>query len=79
MGQNKNDYKVEICFLSGLENDVGKGENAGCQHCHLYPPCFLYFYTPTWIDWGHIVFGLFVHLSVCLSAKTFTLAISFDW
>jgi hypothetical protein len=34
-----------------------------------------YFYAPVSKDWGHIVFGL----SVCLSAKTLTLAISFEW
>ena len=33
------------------------------------------FYAPALIDWGNIVFGLSVCLQVCLSAKTFTLAI----
>jgi hypothetical protein len=34
-----------------------------------------HFYAPISKDRGHIVFGL----SVCLSAKTLTLAISFEW
>ena len=40
-----------------------------------------YFYPPTSIDWGYIVFGQSVcrSRSVCLSAKTFTLAIAFEW
>ena len=41
------------------------------------------FYAPTSIDRGHIVFGLsiclFLHLSICLSTKTSTLAIAFEW
>ena len=42
-----------------------------------------FYYAPASIDRGHIVFGLSVYsfacASMCLSAKTFTLAISFDW
>jgi hypothetical protein len=37
------------------------------------------FYAHVSKDWGHIVFGLSIRLSVCLSAKTLTLAISFEW
>ena len=37
--------------------------------------CIMSLMPPTSIDRGHIVFGL----SVCLSAKTFTLAIAFEW
>ena len=28
------------CVLEWLENIVGKGENAGFQHFHLFPQCF---------------------------------------
>ena len=29
-----------ICFTDRVENIVGKGENAGYQHFHLFPQCF---------------------------------------
>ena len=64
-----NDLEEGLAF----ENIVGKGEDAGNQD----------FYAPSSIDWWHIVFGLsvcpFVHMFVCLSAESFTLAIAFEW
>ena len=55
------------------------------QQCPLLPLSFFFLLShllcPTSVDWGHIVFGLsfclFVCVSVCLSAKTCTLAIPF--
>ena len=45
--------------------------------------CSVDFYAPASVDQGHIVFGLSVSpsvcLSVCLSAKTLTFAIAFEW
>ena len=44
---------------------------------------FFFFMPPASLDRAHMVFGPSVCpcvlLSVCLSSKTFTLAISFDW
>ena len=33
--------KMMIFVLNGVENIVGKGENAGYQHFLLFPQCFL--------------------------------------
>ena len=39
---NKIDVNEQLKFsLGGLENIVGKGENAGYQHFHLFLQCFL--------------------------------------
>ena len=66
----------EFCVLRKVENILDKGENAGYQHFLLFmPPSPLgrlgaYSFWPV-----HLSFCL----SMCLSVKTFTLALSFDW
>ena len=37
---SKYDSKIEICLGGGVENIVGKGENAGNQHFLLFAQCF---------------------------------------
>jgi hypothetical protein len=49
-----------------------------CVFLMTRPSYWYNFYAPVSKDRGHIVFGLSVCLSVCLSAKTLTLAISFE-
>ena len=80
-GNNLNAAKMMEFVFDGEENFVGKGENAGYQHFFLFQQCFQnphfpHFYAPASIDRGHIVFCQCS--SVCLSAKAFTSAISFD-
>ena len=52
------------------------------NNLQYYISC-VYFYAAALIDRAYIFFGvpicLFIHLSVCLSKKMFTLVISFDW
>ena len=61
--------------MSGFNNpgnEVFQKHSERRRKCWL--PAFSPFYVPALIDRGHIVFGP----SVCLSAKTFTLAIAFE-
>ena len=39
-GNKLNAAVMMISFLDGLENTVGKGENAGYQQFLLFPQCF---------------------------------------
>ena len=32
--------KMMIVLINTVENTVGKGDNAGYQHCLLFPQCF---------------------------------------
>ena len=34
------DDKIKVLNFDTVENIVGKGENAGCQHFLLFPQCF---------------------------------------
>ena len=69
-----------------LENLVVRGENGGNQHLLLLTRSYRPFLCPC-IDrlgaysfWPvHLCVCVSVCLFVCLSAKTFTLSISFDW
>ena len=55
---------------------------SSAKNWHKWELKWRFFYAPALLDQGHMVFGLFVcqyvRLSVCSTAKTFTLAISFD-
>ena len=37
---NRDVVEIMISLLDRVENTVGKGENAGYQHCLLFPQCF---------------------------------------
>ena len=69
------------CTESNLIMDLHYFGTQSCQN-NIEISILCCFYAPASVDWRHIVFGLFVCRSVCLSvslsAKTFTLAISFD-
>jgi hypothetical protein len=79
------------CSLSYGGSKMGGGFEIACAHFSYEMAdhrelqlCTMLYYAPVSKDWGHTVFGLSVLsvclcLSVCLSAKTLTLAISFEW
>ena len=44
-------------FIDRLENNVGKGENAGYQHFLLFPQCFQKAYFLGWLSQESVVTG----------------------
>ena len=56
--------KLEFVLGRALENIVGKGENAGYQHCLLFPQCFQKLSFPEMLSRDCVVKGYLMSFSI---------------